>query len=149
GRRQLHRRSHRRTGMSAVRHGLLQAKGLETESSGVDRIIAAQVQATADEVAAMRQDVIDDKAIVEADKGTVAADKATVAADKAIVAGYKNDAQAAAGLRVGVARTSLSGLNALAGPFTEGASGAVTAGVDAGIYSYTSSVWTKVSDLPE
>lgn len=135
--------------MSAVRHGLLQAKGLETESSGVDRIIAAQVQATADEVAAMRQDVIDDKAIVEADKATVAADKATVAADKATVAGYKNDAQAAAGLRVGVARTSLSGLNALAGPFTEGASGAVTTGVDAGIYSYTSSVWTKVSDLPE
>ena len=73
-------------------------------------------------------------------------------ADVAIITQARNDVLAASAYRTGVARATKAALDALAGPFSEGASAAVYADGTAannGFYSYTSGAWVKVADLPE
>lgn len=64
----------------------------------------------------------------------------------------RNDVLAASAYRTGLAAATLVALNALAGPFVQAASAAVYADGTAannGFYSYITTTWTKVADLPE
>lgn len=89
---------------------------------------------------------------VEESAATAVEASATAVAAKNDAVSAKDDVEAANIYRTGIATSDKAALDALTGPFSEGDSAAVYEDGTAsnnGIYSYKSSAWVKVADLPD